>query len=147
MRGLACFLVVAALGCQSEPPCPAGTFTQMRSCVFKTSCTLSMSCHGNGGAMGALDLETDPYTALMQPPDPVGAAKRGWNVPPSWKRVTPGDETTSFLWIKLAAPFDQNGKVLQKQYGDHMPDTSGQALDEGTLVQILDWIRAGAPND
>lgn len=139
------FAVLALLlaGC-GEPECPADTFSHIRTCVFKVSCNFN-SCHNAESAKNhpnQLDLETNPYEDLMREEiDPVAAEKRAWVPPPNWRRVTPGDEMRSFLWIKLTLPTNKD-----PQLGDHMPDTN-QSIDDETLVQILRWIRAGAQNN
>ncbi len=139
MRG-ACLLALVTLAGCGGPACPADSFSHMQACVFKVSCNFS-SCHSASGKMGGLDLETDPYDALLAPPDAAAAKKRNWIPPADWRRVAPGDEMRSFFWIKLTMP---SGK--DPNWGDHMPDT-GQSLDEDVLVQILEWIRSGAPNN
>lgn len=118
----------------------ATTLAEVRREVF-VSC-LSSSCHGGGGHEGQLDLATDPHKALINvAPDPKGAATRGWTVPAGLSRVTPNDETKSFLYLKLTLP-----SVKDPLLGHRMPDT-GQTLDECSIQKVRDWIRRGAPND
>ena len=125
--------LVFAAACGGTPP-PA-TFTQVKTSVFKPSCTLS-SCHDAGARMGNLDLVTNPYTALIN----VAAVQTG-AVADGLKRVVPGDLQKSFLNIKVTLPSAEDAK-----YGGRMPDT-GQTLDPSQLDILQGWILAGAPNN
>ncbi len=137
MRFLA-FVSLLVVGCGPADPCPTHTqtFSQIRQGIFKTSCNFS-SCHSaSANPQGGLDLETDPYAALLGVmPAKVGAAMRGW------KRVTPGSEATSFLYQKLVLPVNND-----PQLGLRMPNT-GQTLDGDSIAQIQCWIHRGAPKD
>lgn len=129
---LSALVFAAACGGSSPPP---ATFTQVKTSVFKPSCTLS-SCHDAGAQMGSLDLATNPYTALVN----VAAVQTG-AVADGLKRVVPGDLQKSFLNIKVTLPSAEDAK-----YGGRMPDT-GQTLDQSQLDILQGWILAGAPNN
>lgn len=94
--------------------------------VFDAHCT---SCHSPaGGTQGALDLQTDPYGALV---DAASAY-------PGRTLVTAGDSAGSFLIVKLRG--DQAGTE-----GGTMPP--GTPLDSGTVDAIAAWIDAGATQE
>jgi hypothetical protein len=133
-----------------DNPCSAKTFTQIKSCVFVPSCGGMTICHTPdqlGGPAGHLDLVTDPYAALINvPPDAASAAERSWAPPASMKRVAPGDENNSFLWIKLN--LDRPGQMWTNhpELGYPMPEDS-DPLDPRVLDDLLRWIKDGAPNN
>ena len=133
--------------------CPAGlqtTFDSIRTNVFAKSCSNSPgSCHSKDGAVnsGGLDLETDPYTALLGT-DGMGAP--GNNIsgtfrnaappaPPILRRVVPGDPDHSFIVIKLMTKVRNDPK-----YGSGMPYPTPGSVCPPTLQAIRDWIQAGA---
>jgi hypothetical protein len=112
-------------------------FGQMRKDILKTSCVFS-ECHNAASHMNNLDLETDPYTALVNvDPDNAKAKAMGW------KRVVPNNKAQSFMWQKLQMTKDEDPKT---GLGKAMPDT-GQCLDTVSMDNIGCWIDRGAPND
>ena len=137
--------------CQTFAVCPAGiqpTFDSINTSVFAKSCALS-ECHGAANAInaGGLDLETDPYTALLGT-DGMGAP--GNNIPgtmrnprppapPVLRRVVPGDPDASYLVIKLSTTARADPK-----YGSGMPYTAPGSVCPETLKAVRDWIQAGA---
>jgi hypothetical protein len=93
--------------------------------VFDTSC---VSCHAAGaGALGGLDLVTDPAAALI---DHASANYPGHTL------VVPGSPRMSFLFTKITGRQDAGE-------GDPMPPTA--QLEPGTIATIRQWINAGAP--
>jgi hypothetical protein len=165
--GTAAILIAAALafscgdGDSSEaeagctPPagyavCPCGlepTFDSIRTNVFAKSCVLS-ECHAASNAINAgdLDLETDPYTALLgsdgagAPANNIsGSVKNAPGAPPELRRIVPGNPDESFLVIKLGTKDRADPK-----YGSGMPFSAPGSVCPDTLSAIRDWIRAGA---
>lgn len=130
--------------------CPCGlesTFESIRTNVFAKSCVLS-ECHAASNAVnaGELDLETDPYTALLggdgtgAPANNIsGSVKNTPGAPPELRRVIPGNPDDSFLVIKLSTKDRADPK-----YGSGMPFSAPGSVCPGTLSAIRDWIRAGA---
>jgi hypothetical protein len=130
--------------------CPCGltpTFESIRTNVFAKSCVLS-ECHAASNAVnaGELDLETDPYTALLgsdgagAPADNIsGSVKNSAGAPPELRRVVPRNPDASFLVIKL----DTKNRADSK-YGSGMPFTAPGSVCPETLSAIREWIRAGA---
>jgi hypothetical protein len=126
---------VAALAGCGDPCDQPVTFSKVNSGVFKISCEFT-SCHKADDAMNDLDLETDPYTALVNvTPFNKGAKASGW------KRVAPGDLAHSYLFEKLT----QNS-LKDSLLGDRMPDT-GQVLSDDQITSVQCWIQQGAKND
>lgn len=130
--------------------CPCGlgpTFESIRTNVFAKSCALS-ECHAASNAVnaGELDLETDPYAALLGS-DGMGAP--GNNIsgsiknfppgPPVLRRVVPGDPDNSFLVIKLST---KNG--ADPKYGSGMPFSAPGSVCPETLDAVRSWIESGA---
>jgi hypothetical protein len=150
--------LVALAGCgEAVMPCDTSmvTFSELKSNVFGAgpvnpkSCTFS-SCHDHeANPQGMLDLQTDPYTALVgaTPTDAAAAAK-------GWKRVVAGDTANSYLHYKLnlsaacdpGCPDQMLCTAGPACLGLRMPNT-GQQLDDCTLKKIDAWITAGAKND
>lgn len=85
-----------------------------------------LSCHSPGaGTLGGLDLETDPYTALLE----------GDSAYPGRSLVVPGDPERSFLIIKL------RGEQTSEE-GSQMPPTGPIPGDQ--LVAVEEWVAQGA---
>jgi predicted CxxxxCH...CXXCH cytochrome family protein len=84
-----------------------------------------LSCHSASLALGGLDLETDPYTALVDQPS---ASYTGRTL------VVPGDADTSFLMLKLLGE--------QGDDGSYMPTTG--LLDAALVAPVQQWIDDGA---
>jgi hypothetical protein len=144
-------------GCGPDMSCDTSsvTLTYLKTNVFGSgianpkSCTFS-SCHdAEANPQGMLNLQTDPYTALVNAtPSNMAAQAKGW------KRVVPGDLGNSYLHYKLNLPQscdpgcpDQTTCMVGPScLGLRMPNT-GQTLDACTLSKIDAWITAGAKND
>lgn len=97
-------------------------------CALKT--TLQSECHACHGAnvkLGGLDLETDPYHAL------VNAKSAQW---PEEVRVVPGDPQRSLLFRKVSGH--------QGALGQRMPLST--KMDPALVAKFEAWIRAGAPD-
>lgn len=86
------------------------------------SCT---ACHSSAGHAGNLDLQTDPYTALVN---------KTANYP-GRTLVIPGDSANSFLYIKMLG----NQQVSE---GGVMPPNGSLATSD--LALISTWIDGGA---
>src|SRR3954466_5390096 len=116
------FLFLFALaGCGSSAPGPSN-FAAINTSILQPSCTFS-SCHSRAGAnsAGHLDLQTDPYNALVDVLSDNAMAKGEGK-----KRVTKGDAANSFLFIKLPLPVGPAGICRDEKtgYGGCMPQTS-----------------------
>lgn len=91
--------------------------------IFHDDC---ITCHSTSGALGDLDLETDPYTALVGVP----AAADG-----ALTLVIAGDPDNSFLVQKIEGT---QGASL----GGQMP--AGTPLPQSSIDLIRKWITDGA---
>lgn len=137
MLGLA--LALPACGSSSKP----ATFSSLNQDVFQISCANFSSCHNKTDHKGGLDLQTDPYNALVNA-DTVGMdgnddfpkARTGYP-----KRVVPGHPEQSYLWKKLTMSESHNA-----DYGYRMP-YNNPPLDQESLDRIETWITNGAQND
>ena len=98
------------------------------------SCANFSACHSVDGHMGALDLKTDPYKALVN----VAATQKG-AMAQGLVRVVPGSTAKSFLWMKLTLPVAND-----PTYGFRMPNVTDQTLDDERLKMIEGWIEQGA---
>ncbi len=84
---------------------------------------------------GDLLLETGAaYTNLVNV-DPVNAAA----LTSGWKRVTPGDTATSYLYHKVT------GDLPNASFGVRMPNGKPK-LNKTLLTVIQLWIAGGAPD-
>jgi hypothetical protein len=121
-----------------EPPV---TFSQINNQIFQRSCAITTVCHTATGAWNAghLDLETNPYTALLFDPVDNAQAKAEGK-----KRVKPGDPFNSFLMIKLTLPLDSTD---DGGYQESMPLTTNAHLPDCDLAGLRAWILAGAPKN
>src|SRR4051812_9918836 len=104
-------LGLALTGCPDPAECESHhkTLSQLKHDVFAISCASSDSCHNANGHMGSLNLVTDPYGALMMSSANIFASGAGFE-----KRVVPGDETTSFLYVKVTLPEAGDPKLGSK---------------------------------
>jgi hypothetical protein len=104
-----------------------GTFDRIRKQIFAQSCALS-TCHDSEANQGNLILlPNSAYGNIVNvAPFSSGAAAD------SLLRVTPGDETTSFLYLKLTGDLESN-------YGDPMPYQK-PALDADLIEIVRLWI-------
>ncbi len=94
--------------------------------IFDAAC---VSCHNAGAFLGELDLQTDPYNALVgvvSTTDTCGGRTQ----------VIPGDKENSLLYQKVAGTHD---------CGELMP--LGGALDQASIDAIGAWIDAGATQE
>jgi hypothetical protein len=131
-RALAALLLVAATACDDDFLLPSGgdgaPVTGTGWCavkaVFDNECT---QCHSTSGQLGGLDLESDPYAAIVSQPAAADAALT---------LVTPGDAEASFLYLKL---------LSEPPAGGVMPP--GSALDAATIEIVRAWIADGATQD
>lgn len=91
--------------------------------VFDTYC---LDCHSAEAAFGQLDLETNPYGAI------VGVASSNGTMP----LVDPSNPDNSLLYLKL---------VDQQPTGSKMPPASTLSTEASDIVR--DWIADGAPQE
>lgn len=141
-------LALVASGCGNADTCAdySPSFKLINRCVLKTSCASFSACHSATGRKGGLDLQTDPYNALVNAPCVNDVAKAN-----GWHLVTPGNEKTSYAFVKLSLPSvqelpDAGAGGPNMGLGNRMPNT-GQSLDAPTIAQIQQWIKMGAPNN
>lgn len=90
--------------------------------IWLDSCA---GCHTNGGAQGGLTL--DAGAEML-----VEVASTG---EPTMSLIVFGDPPASYLWLKIT---DAPGIV-----GSPMPQ--GQALSDGEIGTVTNWINGGAP--
>jgi hypothetical protein len=112
-------------------------FDQINTQILGPSCAAFSVCHSPAGARDAnmLDLQTDPYTAL------VGVLSENLKAKGEGQlRVKPCDSAHSFLTLKLTLPQNQDRDT---GYGDYMPDTNPH-LPSAQIQAISDWIDRGA---
>jgi len=119
------------------------TFASINTDFLHRSC-LGTSCHSAVFARdaGGLDLETDPYVALL---GDAGFGAPALNIAGSATglvRVQPGDPNNSFLMIKLL--LTDAGTPL---YGSGMPQQAPGSDCPQSLAIISAWIDAGALNN
>ena len=135
-----------AAGCDTGPAssnadlqvAPA-TFTSLKPTI-KASCALSASCHSSApNRSGGIDLETDPYAALVNQPTVDAAYPKAKQTFPTL--VIPGNAAQSFLYVKLTLPLG-----IDPNLGSSMPQASAK-LDAATIAAFKSWIDAGARND
>ena len=127
---------VVAKSEEAPASCPCerfdSTWAAIQSVVFERhGCTTAL-CHGTS-AQGGLVLTPDvAYQNLVDVESPAGGMKR----------IEPGDQLRSFLWLKLAKG------TFPTQYasvpGTAMPNAL-PPLAENELEALRKWIRAGAP--
>jgi hypothetical protein len=111
-----------------------GTFDRIQRQILNQSCALS-GCHDSQSQTGDLLLESGAsYTNLIDAVPQNGSA-----LAQGWKRVHPGDPTTSFLYHKVT------GDLPDPSFGARMP--FGKPKLNKTLIGILQaWITGGAPD-
>jgi hypothetical protein len=118
-------------------PCARGnsTLAAIQEVIFERhGCTTNL-CHGSS-VQGGLDLRPDAaYHALVDVP----STKR-----PDLKRIEPGEQALSFLWLKLAAKTLPDQYQLGSEDGAPMPQNLAPISSE-ELEALRLWIRAGAP--
>jgi hypothetical protein len=128
-------LAVALAGCPDEQfRVPDPTFASIRDEVLTPRC--AVVCHGAIEPPGHLDLETDPYQAL------VGVEAMGRMCSTSGLvRIEPGDPDHSLLFLKISAKAEHTDPPC----GEGMPQGARDPLDADTIAAIEQWIRDGAP--
>ncbi len=105
------------------------TFDSISAKVFEVSC-IDSGCHSASSAVGNLVLEgPEVYDSLLNEPcdNPLAIVE-------GLRRVTPGDETASLLYLKITDPVGM---------GQPMPPSV--SLDDATIDVIAEWIRNSAP--
>jgi hypothetical protein len=111
-------------------------FDEIVAYVIQPICAAG-GCHSARSHTGKMNLETDPYSALVGvPPANTAAAGRGL------LRVTPCDPEASFMYIKLT--LFQRSSSERTGLGANMP-YEGTVLPDAQLSAIRDWIARGAP--
>ena len=116
-------------------------FSELKPSI-KISCALSPSCHSAKSDLGngmRLDLETDPYTAM------VNAVTLEVPNFPKVKAdfptlVVPKDAAKSAVYMKLTLPLAND-----PSYGSRMPQST--AADVALAAKFKSWIDNGALND
>lgn len=120
------------VGVAAEMP---ATLTSIRETIFRPSCNYR-ACHGADSPAGGLDLETDPWSALVG----VASAVATTDQP----LVQPGDAGGSWLYSLLSqcAPADDEGTVHA-----HMPRNGPTLLEPALVAKVRAWIAGGARDD
>jgi hypothetical protein len=114
----------------------SGTFDRLQKEVFSASCAVG-TCHDSESMTGALLLEPGAAYDNLVGHDPTNGAARALG----WKRVNPGDPSTSFLYHKITNDLTQAGTL-----GLRMPRPPGRPMLHASLREIVRlWITAGAP--
>lgn len=110
------------------------TFESIRGTVLP-SCNFS-ACHDALSPAAGLDLETDPYDALLS-----GVAVGSTTGLPL---VVPGDPSGSWLYrlISQCEPVNEVGNAVTS-----MPRNSPTLLDPPVVAKVRAWIEAGALDD
>lgn len=104
-----------------------GTFDRIRKQIFQQSCAIPV-CHDSESQTGGLILLPGSAYSNLIDVTPSNAAAAADML----KRVTPGDETTSFLYRKLTGD-------LEPGYESRMP-LGGGALDAELIELVRLWI-------
>jgi hypothetical protein len=171
LAALAPVLAVAAAGCSSSSPAPAGcqqatvSFKNDVMPVFQQSCTITGVCHGQMNNAAEEDLflgEHTTDTAADISATYMGLINMKAKEIPSMNLVTPGDLENSFLWHKVHDTMDVLTSSLGSQCtlamskcgdcnptmpcGSTMPYNGG-AIDPGFECTIQNWIMGGAQNN
>ncbi len=108
----------------------ASTFDLIQQAVFENHGCTNDLCHGSA-RQGGLDLRRgSAYASLVDAPSAASLLKR----------VEPGDEDRSLLWLKLAAATLKRTGVPGSPMPQGLPP-----LSEGELEAIRLWIFSGAP--
>ena len=132
-------LVCAIVGCSdlggeggaAGDECFDSTYATIQEAIFEAKGCTQAVCHGES-AEGGLDLRAEfSHAALVHAPG---------SIDPSIKRVFPGDQDLSLLYLKLQAGVV--GTDLGP-LGQAMP-ASGEPLSEDELEAVRLWIRGGA---
>ncbi len=132
--------------CVAWAVCPehlAPTLDSIETEVLSTSCgTDGSGCHSAAGAVysGGLDLETDPYSALLGPDGRGAPAENVAGSVHGLLRVAPGDPEQSLLAIKLSTRVGDDPR-----YGAGMPFPTPGSVCPAAFATIRAWIAGGAP--
>ncbi len=108
---------------------PSATYTRVRNEIFIPTCG-TVGCHDElGQAEGLILNNADTYSLLVNRPSLQI---------PSFDRIEPSDDITSYLYLKITGD--------SRIQGDRMPQGRAPlSLEKQKLIR--DWIRRGAPND
>jgi hypothetical protein len=118
------------------------SFGSINGAVLQVSCGIGTgACHSTAGSInsGGLDLQGDPYTALLGPDGKGAPANNLVGTVKNLIRVKPGDPTNSYLVIKL-----HTMTGTDPQYGSGMPFGTPGSVCPPTLDAINQWIASGA---
>jgi hypothetical protein len=131
--------IVLTAGCgtvksPTEPPPPTGgpafTFSRIQAEIFTPTCAKA-GCHAAAAASGGMVLEAGrSYGEIVDRP----STEHG-----SFDRVEPGDPERSYLIKKLRGDPDITG--------GQMPLDNPGSLTREQLEGLIEWVRAGAPNN
>src|SRR6185295_16428058 len=127
---------VVARSEEAPASCPCerfdSTWDAIQSVIFERhGCTTAL-CHGTAAQGGLVLTPGVAYQNLVDVESPAGGMKR----------VEPGDQARSFLWLKLAkGTFPADYASVP---GTAMPNAL-PPLAENELEALRKWIRAGAP--
>lgn len=138
MKRLLLLLAVAACGGDDAAATPDAiplepTFASIEANILHPRC--AVVCHGRIDPPAGLDLETDPYAAIVGVPA-SGTMCAGVGL----DRVEPGDPAASLLYLKVQAKRDG----VDPPCGDGMPQGARPALSDEEIGVIEEWITAGA---
>ena len=141
-KTVACFFVLATfVGCGGDEAtgfvCEGDSTYELVQQVFDTNGCNASDCHGAAAseAKGLLDLRNgNSHENLINVDGFAG----------EFKRVFPGDEDLSLLYLKLAAKTKGTDLQPLNIAGGSMP-ASGPAVTEEQLELVRAWIRGGAP--
>jgi hypothetical protein len=132
-------VLVLTAGCgtvksPTEPPPPTGgpafTFSRIQAEIFTPTCAKA-GCHAASAASGGMVLDAGrSYGEIVNRP----STERG-----GFDRVEPGDPERSYLVKKLRGDPDITG--------GQMPLDNPGSLTREQLDGLIEWVRAGAPND
>lgn len=125
----------AASNCTGATTPFSSTFQAIQNVIFeKHGCTTSV-CHGST-AQGGLNLSPNvAYQNLIE----VQSTES------EFKRVEPGDQNRSFLWLKLAASTDPSKLPPGVQVAGAPMPNGLPALSADELEALRLWIFSGAP--
>lgn len=139
--GFGLWLAVAVTGCSVETA-PGGStapkFSTINKEIFEERCTFA--CHSGGEfAAGGLDMQQDPYGALVEASATAVECKTS-----TMKRVERGKPDESLLFEKITA----KSKGIAPACGEPMPPGADlEPLSDDEVESIRAWIAAGANDD
>jgi len=114
-----------------------GTFDRLEKQVFTQRCGVS-TCHDSETTAAGLLLEAGAAYASLVNVDPTTVAAQGLG----WKRVNPGDASTSLLYHKIT-----NDLTAAPGLGLRMPRPPRRRRLDRSLQEIIRlWIDAGGPS-